>query len=298
MEQTAGFRFAINIDPIEFQVYTGSLSHTALNQALVNAKGQSTPFLIPFSYSNDVGIILFSSNSKWSYQTYFSLTFPFGEWIINSEGNVDSSLLSIQSVSYNSNFISETNNLILVSDANSQFVFYQLNYTTFQLDVVSSGRIQSNIDMSFGSSFIQTPSGLLLAHVYSTTSINCSFAWQILQFNNSTHTFTPISNPVCFDYLTSSASVILIDSSSPSFTYCSPNEISSLVLGSSEYHIFGIALCFNVNSKEIKMKGNLQNLGVGTNPKLSKVNLNGSYYIGETHGNGFCWFENFFFLKM
>lgn len=43
--QSAGFRFAINMDPIQFEVYAGSISGKAWNVRLNASYGTSSPMI-------------------------------------------------------------------------------------------------------------------------------------------------------------------------------------------------------------------------------------------------------------
>eukprot|EP01132_Coremiostelium_polycephalum_P003994 gene3994-4995_t len=320
--QFPDIRFAINIDPVQFSVYSAAVSKKAWNLKF-NSTGIDDSYawtrfsigmtkVVTVTTSDNVNMFfLLFTNSTDSQQVYYHQF--YSKQIL---GQVQS--LGTFSLPYPNNILQQVTTtklfttpdtdqtFLLVSDELSNYLVYKidvtqspgsdlslLTYGTLRQSTQEKQKLLSTLD--FVSYDPDTLSITIIQYEYGTTD-NCklnSTLWKIGL--NSTH---PNSNNIlgenrkCLyspeDSPSSKSSEIDSVASVNSHNPWSPCLYDVIVEFSTDYKIYGLFVCIS-DSNQVSVQSGPSFFNVGKNVALSSVNINGSIFVMEVHDEGYCY---------
>lgn len=244
-----GFLFSINLDPIQFEIYSGIRSGVALNHALsINSRD---PFVIVLDHISPVGL-LFYLKGKNIYSIFkFENAVPRIEEI-DLNPIVLGSSLKIKDVS---KYIIGDQAFIVISDGIKNVEVYHFNDNRLILksrtEILGRNYILKPINMNGDILFI-------LFESTSTCQLECRFQ----------------NKKIC----------LVKDQEVENFAFDNIND-KGIVFYSSKKNIYS---CY-FNILEMNIKCSKKRNDVGNLPKVSMIESEKEIYLLETHTDGYCY---------
>lgn len=310
-----GFRFAINIDPVQFLVYSSPFSRTALNHPLPRSNSalaltppeaprvvDANPHIVAIpSASGDVGFhsLVFSETALGQSYQLFSHPAAFAEPRLRAEGRLPSGLLGPALASASSAAAASAANasaLVLVADAADRFAFFAVSAAVGSptLGLLANGSFAANGSTTTFAAALAPLGGqsttFIVARAYASSA--CALGLEALVADSSRlDHLKPYGSGVCVvgRGAVTSASVAVLPANATSASYCGAAAVAVGVLAfaTADKQISHAALCLSSGGR-LAIVGPVV-VDVGSSPSVSLGLQNGRPVVLEVHGEGYCY---------
>eukprot|EP01118_Nematostelium_gracile_P006148 TRINITY_DN1976_c0_g1_i10.p1 TRINITY_DN1976_c0_g1~~TRINITY_DN1976_c0_g1_i10.p1 ORF type:complete len:548 (+),score=119.40 TRINITY_DN1976_c0_g1_i10:372-2015(+) len=265
--QEAGFKFAINMDPVQLEVYAGSLSKKAWNERLpITTDFRPLMTVLPFSGENVIVKLQRTKKDCVSYEI-MSNTVQFGPIKSMVTGKTDCYLQSINSIS---SIVSGQDLFqILVSDWEANWSIFSMD-NDYQLTLTQNGKMRNSTWL----------------YSSSITSFQNETLFLFLKNVDDCGMFLEISNPLTGE---SSGDCLLQTSADSAAMDVIQNgdKLSVIIFYSHKNNIFSIL--GNYSQSSLSFIHSNGAIGVGKDPSVSLAEYNNEIYLLEMHGDSWCW---------
>eukprot|EP00026_Physarum_polycephalum_P004407 Phypoly_transcript_04426.p1 GENE.Phypoly_transcript_04426~~Phypoly_transcript_04426.p1 ORF type:complete len:695 (+),score=81.70 Phypoly_transcript_04426:80-2164(+) len=288
------FRFAINIDPVQLQVFAATRSGTGWNNEI--ASGSSSVFgspalaVVASPNSQSFYIITTFIDSKTGLTYYTVNTAP--TWDNTQLGPITST--PPQPMPGDASPVTSLSTLsgttIYGSKPNGNFAIYSFNESAQALMGGVTGQLASCSDCK-SVAFTSGNNAYVAQLINGNTS--CSMQLQIWQLENSEKASklgpaNCVQNSVQIAYFD-----VSIFGSSQGESFCSAGELPGVLMFSdTSNNIYTSVLCLNINTGAVEVNGGEGSgvaVDVGSETSVSLYTFNGQLMVLEVHADGFCW---------
>eukprot|EP01119_Soliformovum_irregulare_P013412 TRINITY_DN3560_c0_g1_i1.p1 TRINITY_DN3560_c0_g1~~TRINITY_DN3560_c0_g1_i1.p1 ORF type:complete len:643 (+),score=152.06 TRINITY_DN3560_c0_g1_i1:2-1930(+) len=258
--QQAGFRFAINIDPVQLEVYVGSQSRKAWNFQIPNSGNYDRMFLIPIPGIQHDVLMVGQAQDVTSYS--ISSSSNLFEPLFNLKSGTLGNLGELTSLSA---FKLNDTTLTAISDTQHVAIFKLKDAGLVETSKIAS--IGSILDVKLGAHNDSTISVWVLTGDASCGGIVSQYLFQV-------ENHVTLENRYCLGLPSKLLSGSLVSHGNQIYVFW--EDPSS--------HVW-ISTWNGVSPVKFGHK----KLGVGSKPSASLLEFGGKTYILEVHTGGFCW---------
>ncbi|ELR12722.1 uncharacterized protein ACA1_092420 [Acanthamoeba castellanii str. Neff] len=300
-----GFRFAINIDPVQCRL-PPSL-HASSNFVNVGAEALTPTIVLcgsalaltPPEAPRDVGFhsLVFSETALGQSYQLFSHPAAFAEPRLRAEGRLPSGLLGPALASASSAAAASAANasaLVLVADAADRFAFFAASVGSPTLGLLANGSFAANGSTTTFAAALAPLGGqsttFIVARAYASSA--CALGLEALVADSSRlDHLKPYGSGVCVvgRGAVTSASVAVLPANATSASYCGAAAVAVGVLAfaTADKQISHAALCLSSGGR-LAIVGPVV-VDVGSSPSVSLGLQNGRPVVLEVHGEGYCY---------
>ncbi|PRP77324.1 type A von Willebrand factor domain-containing protein [Planoprotostelium fungivorum] len=277
ISQKAGFRYAINMDPVMWQVYTSPVSHNGMNERLSHTRDFKRPVVL-MSPDGDASWIIISATKEGRNRLRVYRSEAQGH---TRRYHVDTAGDAMLSHPITSMHMME-DDVIFMSDSHGNFETRRMLKTeanTVTLGRISTGRLAADIEISH-SAVPFNSNNTDFFHLYQTST--CRLQLERGRFTEKSTTTESTGLCITSGSVVSASFDVKKDPSSP----CGNNSWSAVVTWSNEKKsIYTSVVCISGEGEIREMSSGL--VDVGANPSVSMVSDGDRLYILQVHGEGY-----------